>query len=168
MPFHPQFKLNDNLESLANLCQCYDYLAEYPDPNTKTALEHIEYQLDLLSDFAFRSLLFPQIVNYIMTYSHNTMHTYVYFEYRIVAIDSSAECPSVTFIECYEYEVEPETNEQFKITVMKHDASADGCMVPVKLEVFRIDSGGALTLDSCKTHLMSKYDDITKWLAENI
>ena len=166
MSYHPQFKLNDNLESLANLCQCYDYLSEYPDPNTKKALEHIEHQLDLLSDFAFRNLLFPRIVNYIKTYSHHTMHTHVYFEYRIVAIDSAAEFPNVTFIECYDYEVEPKPNEQFKITVMKNDASVDGNTVPVKLEVFRVD--GALTLDSCKIHSMTKNDDITKWLAENI
>jgi hypothetical protein len=166
MSYHPQFTVNDNIECLANLCQCYDYLDEYQDPNTKTALEHIEHQLASLSDFAFRSLLFPRIVNYIKTYSHHTAHTYVYIEYRIVEIDANTEYPSVTFIECYDYEEEPKTNEQFKITVMKHDASVDGNTVPVKLEVFRVDD--ALTLNSCKTHSMTKHDDITKWLAENI
>jgi hypothetical protein len=58
-----------------------------------------------------------------------------YIEYRIVEIDANTESPSVTFIECYDYEEEPKTNEQFKITVMKHDASVDGNTVPVKLEV---------------------------------
>ncbi len=168
MSSHPQFTLNDNIEGLANLCQCYDYLDEYQDPNVRETLAYIEKQLDQLSDFAFRKLLFPRIVNYIKTYSHHTHQTYTYIEYRIVAIDSTSECPSVTFIECYDYEVEPNPNEQFKITVMKHCESADGSMVPVKLEVFRVDGGGALTLDSCKIYSMIKNDDITKWLAENI
>ncbi len=163
-----QLTLNDNIEGLANLCQCYDYLAEYPDTEAKETLEHIGKQLEQLNTLAFRKLLFPRIVNYIKTYSQHTMETYKYIEYRIVAIDSTSECPSVTFIECYDYEVEPKTNEQFKITVMKNDVPVDSNTVPIKLEVFRVDSGCALTLDSCKIHSMTKHDDITKWLAENI
>jgi len=85
-----------------------------------------------------------------------------------VEIDANTESPSVTFIECYDYEVEPKTNEQFKITVMKHDASVDGNTVPVKLEVFRVGGGGTLTLDSCKTHLMSKHDDIVTWISKTM
>ncbi len=161
-----QFTLSDNIEGLANLYQCYDYLDEYQDTEARETLEHIEKQLDQLSDLAFRKLLFPRIVNYIKTYSHHTHQTYTYIEYRIVAIDSTSECPSVTFIECYDYEVEPNPNEQFKITVIGSEFK-DG-LVPVKLEVFRVDRGCALTLDSCKIHSMTKHDDITKWLAENI
>jgi hypothetical protein len=115
MSYHPQFTVNDNIECLANLCQCYDYLAEYQDPNAGETLAYIEKQLAQLSDLAFRSLLFPRIVNYIKTYSHHTAQTYVYIKYRIVEIDANTESPSVTFIECYDYKVKPNPNEQFKI-----------------------------------------------------
>ncbi len=161
-----QLTLNDNIEGLANLCQCYDYLAEYPDTEAKETLEHIGKQLEQLNTLAFRKLLFPRIVNYIKTYSQHTMETYKYIEYRIVAIDSTSECPSVTFIECYDYEVEPKPNEQFKITVIGSEFK-DG-LVPIKLEVFRVDNGGALTLDSCKIHSMTKHDDVAAWISNNM
>jgi len=76
---NPEFMLNDNIECLANLCQCYDYLAEYQDPNAGETLAYIEKQLEQLSDLAFQKLLFPRIVNYIKTYSHHTAQTYVPF-----------------------------------------------------------------------------------------
>ncbi len=163
-----QFTLSDNIEGLAKLCQCYDYLAEYQDPNARDTLTYIEKQLDQLSDLAFRKLLFPRIVNYIKTYSHHTHQTYIYIEYRIVVIDSTCECPSVTFIECYDYEVEPKPNEQFKITVMKTGALEDDRMVHVKLEVFRVGGNGALTLDSSKTHIFTKHDDVAAWISNNM
>jgi hypothetical protein len=83
-----------------------------------------------------------------------------------VAIDSTSECPSVTFIECYDYEVEPIPNEQFKITVIGSEFK-DGS-VPVKLEVFQVDGRGALTLESSKTHLTSKHDNVADWISKNM
>ncbi len=157
-----QFTLNDNIEGLANLCQCYDYLSEYPDPNTKTALEHIELQLDSLSDFAFQSLLFPRIVNYVLTYSRHTMDIYVYAGCHILEIDANSETPNVTFTICYD-NTKPcnTTSEKYKITVM--GALIGSKLVTIKIEYFESDELVETRMDN-----ISKHTDFTKWLDDNI
>ena len=157
--------LYKRLDRLCDLFTCEEYLAKYPDPQVSKVISDMESRITELENAAFQSLIFPRIVNYLMTYSAPTVEQGIYSGYEILNVDSSAAMPNITYRWNSGYDNKsPSDSNIMKLTIL---ATMYGTgMVTLKIESMNEDSDDQPRFERI-VHL-TKHTDLVAWLDANL
>jgi hypothetical protein len=125
----------------------------------------MESRITELENAAFQSLIFPRIVNYLITYSAPTVEEGTYSGYKILNVDATATWPNVTYRWNSGYDNQPPSDTDIMKLTMLVTTNETG-MVILKIESMNEDIDDQPRFERI-VHL-TKHTNLVAWLDANL